>query len=71
MLYQFINRSDGSIEIWSERDDWYQEEVNLAHLTHCILVDASTVICWTSPFAILEMLGLFCHFYSIFGGKPC
>ena len=24
-------------------------------------VDSSTVICWMSPFVILEILGLFCH----------
>ena len=35
-------------------------------LIHCILVDSSTVISWTSPFAILRVSGLFCHFYSIF-----
>ena len=22
-----IYRSDGSLEVWSEKDDWYQEEV--------------------------------------------
>ena len=35
-------------------------------LTHCILVDSSIAICWTSSFVILGMSGLFCHFYSIF-----
>ena len=34
--------------------------------THCILVDSSTYICWTSPFVIL---GVFCCFYSNFDGK--
>ena len=38
---------------------------------HCILVDSSTVIYWTSPFVILGVLGLFCGFYSIFDGKFC
>ena len=38
-------------------------------LTHCILVDSSTVICWTSIFIILGVLGLFCHFHSIFRWK--
>ena len=33
-------------------------------LTHCILLDSSTVIYWTSTFVILVMLGLFCRFYS-------
>ena len=40
-------------------------------LTHCILVDSSTVICWTNLIFILGMSGLFCHFYSIFDGKSC
>ena len=40
-------------------------------LTHCILVDSSTVICWMSLFVILGVSGLFCHFYSIFDGKSC
>ena len=40
-------------------------------LTHCILIDSSTVICWTSPFAILGVSGLFCHFYTVFVGKSC
>ena len=35
-------------------------------LTHCILVDSSTVICWMSPFVILGVWGLFWCFYSIF-----
>ena len=35
-------------------------------LTHCILLDSSTVICWMSPFVILGVSGLLCHFYSIF-----
>ena len=26
-------------------------------LTHCILVDSSTVVCWTSPFVILMGVG--------------
>ena len=35
-------------------------------LTHCLLVDTSNVICWTSPSVILGKSGLFCRFYSIF-----
>ena len=27
-------------------------------LTHCILVDSPTIVCWTSPFVILGLLGL-------------
>ena len=33
-----------------------------ACLTHCILVDSSTVICRISLFVILGMKGLFCRF---------
>ena len=32
----------------------------------CILVDSSTVICWTISFVILGMWVLFCSFYSFF-----
>ena len=32
-------------------------------LTHCILMDSSPVICWTSLFANLGVLGLFCHIF--------
>ena len=28
----------------------------MINLTHCILVDSSIVICWTSPFVILGVL---------------
>ena len=41
------------------------------YLSYCILVDSSTVICWMSPFVILGVSDLFCHFYSIFDGKFC
>ena len=30
---------------------------------------SSTVTCWASPFVILGVSDLFCHFYSIFDGK--
>ena len=43
----------------------------LTGLTHCIQVDSSMVLCWTSPYVILGVLGLFCYFYSIFHGKSC
>ena len=46
-------------------------KVYLCILTHCIVVDSSTVICWRSPFLILGVSGLFCHIYSIFDGKFC
>ena len=45
--------------------------LSILPLTHCILADSSTAICWTSPIVILGMLGLFCRFYSIFDGKSC
>ena len=45
--------------------------IKLFALTHCILVDTSSVICWMSPFVILGVSGLLCHFYSIFDGKSC
>ena len=35
-------------------------------LVHCIMVDASTAICWTSSFVLLGLSRLFCHIYSIF-----
>ena len=40
-----------------------------APITHCLLVDSSTVVCWTSLLVILGVLSLFCHFYSILDGK--
>ena len=30
-----------------------------------ILVDSSTVICWTHPLVILGVLGLACRFYML------
>ena len=38
-------------------------------LTHCLVVDSSSVICWMNPFVILGLSGLVCGFYSIFDGK--
>ena len=32
-------------------------------------MDPSSVVYWTSPFVILGMSGLICHFYSIFDWK--
>ena len=40
-------------------------------LAHNILMDSSNVICWTSPFVTLGVMGLFCGFNSIFDGKSC
>ena len=34
-----------------------------------LMVDSSTVICWMSPFVILDVSGLFCCFSSIFDEK--
>ena len=34
-------------------------------LTHCILMNASTIIYLTDPFIILEVPSLFCRLYSI------
>ena len=48
---------------------WLRSCLEKNSLTHCILVDSSTAICWMCPFLILGVLGLFCHFYSIFDGK--
>ena len=36
----------------------------------CILLVCSTIICWTSPFVILGVSGLFCRFYSISTENP-
>ena len=46
-------------------------EVVKSFLTHCIVVDSSTVICWKSPFPILGVSGLFCRSYPIFDEKSC
>ena len=36
--------------------------------THCILVDSSSVMSWTSLFVTSGVSGLYCHFYFIFSG---
>ena len=41
----------------------YNHRIGFAH---CILVESSTVICWTSSFVILGVPGLFCRCYYIF-----
>ena len=43
--------------------------MNHVALTHCKLVDSSTVARWTSPFVILEVSGLFCNIYFISDGN--
>ena len=43
----------------------------MGKLTHCILLDSSTVICWMSSFVILGVPDLFYCFYSTFDGKSC
>ena len=62
-----------SADIFWMFNSWYHShsKINPASLTHCILVDSSTVICCMSPFVILEVSGLFCPFDSIFDGKSC
>ena len=47
------------------------EAISCMDLTHCILVDSSTVICWMCLVIILGVSGLFCHLYSISFGKSC
>ena len=42
-----------------------QEFIQSGTISHpCILVDYSAVICWTSPFVILGVSGIFFRFYS-------
>ena len=38
------------------------DPVGTETLTHCIQVESSTVIYWTSPFVLLGESDLFCHF---------
>ena len=46
-------------------------DLGLNCLSFCIVVDSSTVICWTSPFANFRGgSGLFCRFYSILMENP-
>ena len=40
-------------------------------INHCILVDSSTVICWTSPFVLSGVSGVFCRLYTFSDGKSC
>ena len=40
-------------------------------LTHCILVDSSTVICWTSPYVMLGGQVCFVAYILFFDGKSC
>ena len=41
------------------------------HLIPFILVGISTAICWTSPFVILGVSGLFSRFNSVSDAKSC
>ena len=47
-------------------DDEIQQ---ILSLTHCILVNFSTVTCWTSLFVILGVSCLLCRLYSSFCWK--
>ena len=40
-------------------------EIYSLTLTHCILVDSSTLICWMSPFVMPGVSSLFYCFYSL------
>ena len=56
-----IDKDDFILTLRTESRYWSAPDC----LNHCILVDCSTVICWTSPFSILGVSGLFCRFYSV------
>ena len=56
-------RSRPLINFFVEQRSQHVQSKN--NLTHCIMVDSSTVIYWSSLFAILEVSGLFCRFNSI------
>ena len=56
------------MQIVCNRKKIFQSEAK--KLTHCILVDSSTVICGMSPFVSFGVLGLFCQFHSIFVENP-
>ena len=43
---------------------------SISDLTHCVLAETSTVICWMSP-SHFRVLGLCCRFCAIFVGKSC
>ena len=45
-------------------------ELQKRNLTHCILMDSSTVICLTSPFVILGVSGLFVTFILVLMENP-
>ena len=46
-------------------DEFPSLKVYPVTLIHCILVDSSTVVFWTSLFVILGAWGLLCRFFSI------
>ena len=50
------------IEMYFERD---------LRFTHRLVVDSSTVICWTSTIVTFGVLDPFCLLYSISDGKSC
>ena len=68
-MVRLTDRPDVTLDAYHGRKITTQQEQQLTTgsiLTHCILVDSSTVKCWTDPFVILGVLGLFCHFYPSF-----
>ena len=61
---------------WADgENNWVHEAYELIllcliGLTHCILVDSSTDICWMSPFVSLGVLGLFLTFILFLMENP-
>ena len=51
-----------NVKTFISRDNFSSWVQKSKTFTHCILVDSSTYICWTSPFVIL---GVLCHFILI------
>ena len=48
----------------------YKLDESKCQLTISILLDSSTVLCWTSPFVIFGVSGVFCRFYSFLMENP-
>ena len=69
----FLLPSDLQLELeyWAETGEFDEDELHevYTHLTHCIVMDSSTAVCWMGPFVILGVSNSVCHFYSIFNGN--